>query len=179
MICNYGCEQEAKYQFKNGKWCCSESWNQCPSVKKKQHTKEWKENLSKANTGSGNPMFGKPGTQLGKKNPEQSKRMKINNPGVNKTEDTIRKISESHKGEKNYWFGKKRMEHSKIMKELWKNEEYAKRIFSALNVKPNKYELFLESWLNNNFNNEWKFVGDGQLIINGKCPDFVNVNGKK
>lgn len=26
---------------------------------------------------------------------------------------------------------------------------------------------------------EWKFVGNGQLIIDGKCPDFVNVNGQK
>jgi very-short-patch-repair endonuclease len=26
---------------------------------------------------------------------------------------------------------------------------------------------------------EWKYVGDGQLIINGRCPDFVNVNGQK
>jgi hypothetical protein len=23
-ICNYGCEQEAKHQFKNGKWSCCE-----------------------------------------------------------------------------------------------------------------------------------------------------------
>jgi len=22
-LCDYGCGQEAKYQFKNGKWCCS------------------------------------------------------------------------------------------------------------------------------------------------------------
>jgi len=26
---------------------------------------------------------------------------------------------------------------------------------------------------------EWKFVGDGQVIIDGKCPDFINVNGQK
>ena len=26
---------------------------------------------------------------------------------------------------------------------------------------------------------QWKFVGDGQLVIGGKIPDFANVNGKK
>jgi hypothetical protein len=33
-ICNYGCGQEAKHQFKNGKWCCSKSINSCPNMKK-------------------------------------------------------------------------------------------------------------------------------------------------
>lgn len=34
-ICEYGCGQEAKYQLVNGKWCCSESWNKCPELRKK------------------------------------------------------------------------------------------------------------------------------------------------
>lgn len=34
-LCEYGCGQEAKYQLKNGKWCCSQSWNSCPVLKKK------------------------------------------------------------------------------------------------------------------------------------------------
>ena len=29
MLCDYGCEQEAKYQLKNGKWCCCKSPNSC------------------------------------------------------------------------------------------------------------------------------------------------------
>ncbi len=28
-LCEYGCGQEAKYQFKNGKWCCSNSHKSC------------------------------------------------------------------------------------------------------------------------------------------------------
>lgn len=35
MICHYGCNQEAKYQLKNGEWCCEKSCNKCPSKKKK------------------------------------------------------------------------------------------------------------------------------------------------
>jgi hypothetical protein len=31
-LCDYGCNQEAKYQFKNGKWCCSENHKSCPGI---------------------------------------------------------------------------------------------------------------------------------------------------
>ncbi len=34
-ICDYGCGQEAHYQFKSGKWCCSKSQNSCPSKKER------------------------------------------------------------------------------------------------------------------------------------------------
>lgn len=30
MKCEYGCEKEAKYQFKNGRWCCSKFSSSCP-----------------------------------------------------------------------------------------------------------------------------------------------------
>lgn len=30
MQCEYGCNQEAKFQLKNGKWCCCEHNNKCP-----------------------------------------------------------------------------------------------------------------------------------------------------
>jgi len=35
MICEYGCGNEAKYQFKNGKWCCSDRFTKCPAIKNK------------------------------------------------------------------------------------------------------------------------------------------------
>ena len=31
-LCEYGCGQEAVYQFKNGKWCCSENVSKCPEI---------------------------------------------------------------------------------------------------------------------------------------------------
>ncbi len=34
MICDYGCEQEAKFQFKNRKYCCSRRVEQCPQKRK-------------------------------------------------------------------------------------------------------------------------------------------------
>jgi len=36
ILCEYGCGQEGKYRFKNGKWCCSENWTKCPSQKERK-----------------------------------------------------------------------------------------------------------------------------------------------
>ena len=35
IICEYGCGQEAEYQLKNGKWCCSSHSSKCPFLKNK------------------------------------------------------------------------------------------------------------------------------------------------
>ncbi len=56
-LCEYGCGQEAKFQFKNGKWCCSEKTTKCPEIRKKVSksnkghivTEETKKKISKAN----------------------------------------------------------------------------------------------------------------------------------
>jgi hypothetical protein len=50
MICEYGCDKEANYQFKNGKWCCSNYSSQCWSHREK---------MSQKYTGKNNPMYGK------------------------------------------------------------------------------------------------------------------------
>lgn len=66
---------------------------------------------------------------------------------------------------------------------LWQNQDYrnkvVKNMMRGCKAKPNKKELELSGILNTNFPGEWEFVGDGKLIINGKCPDFTNINGKK
>ena len=87
IMCYYGCGKKATYQFKNGKWCCSNSHNKCPELKKsnkqknqnkifsEEHIKnlkisrknrkmkKWslsqKENLSLKRQGTQNSMFGK------------------------------------------------------------------------------------------------------------------------
>lgn len=33
--CDYGCGQKAEYEMNNGKMCCSENWQSCPAMKKK------------------------------------------------------------------------------------------------------------------------------------------------
>lgn len=52
-LCEYGCGQEAKYQFKNGKWCCSKYYGSCPSQRKRnslQKKKSHKDSNSKYNS---------------------------------------------------------------------------------------------------------------------------------
>lgn len=63
--------------------------------------------------------------------------------------------------------------------EKWKNEEYAKSIIKATHPKQNKAERHLDNILQEYFPNEWKYVGSGDFFLNGKNPDFMNVNGKK
>ena len=65
-LCDYGCGQKAKFQFKNGKWCCSESHSNCPEVRRKnsenskgdkhhyfgkKRSEETKKKISKSNKG--------------------------------------------------------------------------------------------------------------------------------
>lgn len=33
-LCNYGCEQQARYVFRKGKLCCSKHYNSCPAKRK-------------------------------------------------------------------------------------------------------------------------------------------------
>lgn len=47
-ICDYGCEQDAKFQMPSGKWCCERFYTKCPAIKKKT-----------ASVGEKNGMFGK------------------------------------------------------------------------------------------------------------------------
>jgi very-short-patch-repair endonuclease len=45
-------------------------------------------------------------------------------------------------------------------------------------MRPNKQEFALASILNELVPNEFKYVGDGGLVIDGKCPDFTNGDHK-
>jgi len=38
-LCKYGCGRMAKYTLKNGKRCCSKSYNSCPVSKRKNSEK--------------------------------------------------------------------------------------------------------------------------------------------
>ena len=47
------------------------------------------------------------------------------------------------------------------------------------NKRPNKFENNLYNLINIVCPNEYKYVGDGSIIIGGLNPDFININGKK
>ena len=83
-LCDYGCGQEAKYQFKNGKWCCSKHFNLC-SVQRNKKSKA----LKGKNTGSRSPC-----------SEETKRKISESNKGKIRSEETKRKISESKIGKK-------------------------------------------------------------------------------
>ena len=81
MICQYGCGKEAKYQFKNGNWCCSSHWLKCEGQKNKV-------------SGKNNPFYGKKHKEeTNKINSEYHKGKSTWNKGIPRTEEEKEKIS--------------------------------------------------------------------------------------
>lgn len=72
-----------------------------------------------------------------------------------------------------------RSENSKLR---WSDPQYKKMVLSKIlsigNRLPNKLEKKMDKILKSTFPSVWNYVGDGQLIINGKCPDFWNGKNK-
>jgi hypothetical protein len=64
----------------------------------------------------------------------------------------------------------------------WK-AEWLKKVLKgtakANQRSPNYSEEFLDKRIQFNRPGEFKYTGDGEVIIEGKCPDWTNVNGKK
>lgn len=72
-----------------------------------------------------------------------------------------------------------REKRSRETKELWKDETFQHNAMKATAVKPNGKERKLTKILNNLFPGEYKYVGNFKFWIDGKNPDFMNVNGQK
>lgn len=72
---------------------------------------------------------------------------------------------------------------SERMKRQWQDPAFRdKRIAAVMkgsHKKPNRAELYLDVLLQELLLGEYKYVGDGQFILGGKCPDWMNVNGQK
>jgi len=74
------------------------------------------------------------------------------------------------------WFKKGFSPWNKGKKNCYTKEQLSKILRF---LSPNKREVKLLEILNEVYPNEWSFVGNGKLIIEGKNPDYVNINGKK
>jgi len=152
----------------------------------------YKEKMSKALTGlrsgENNPMYGKHPSK------ETRQRMKDSHNdyqsgeghpmwGKKHSKETRMKLSESHKGNVLSEENKKNI--SKANKKMWANlseekkDEWIKNNRASQRCSPTKPEKQIFKLLNRLYPNEWKFVGDGEVIIAGKNPDFININGQK
>lgn len=58
------------------------------------------------------------------------------------------------------------------------SEENLQKAFAAMNVRPNHPEQKLIDLIEK-YKLPWKYVGDGQVMLGGKFPDFINTNGRK
>lgn len=68
---------------------------------------------------------------------------------------------------------------SKGNKNPMSKEENIRKWLKSCNIKPNKAELKLNAILGEVVPNEYILNVDGAVIIGGKIPDFVNINGTK
>lgn len=79
------------------------------------------------------------------------------------------------------FFGKKEQTSKKIGKkalERWKDKDWVKKWAKGRDAKPNSYEKDLNYFIINN-NLPYKYTGDFSFVIDGKCPDFVDIKNKK
>lgn len=88
----------------------------------------------------------------------------------------------------------------KISKKMWENPDIRNRITESAKqmyatperkdkqvkamrqgaqIKPTKPEMYIESILHSLYPNQWKYVGDGEIVMGGRNPDFINIDGKK
>lgn len=67
---------------------------------------------------------------------------------------------------------------SESQKKNWKDPEYVRKMMRVHKVRPNKAEIKLEKLMRDH-GLPFRYVGDGKVIIAGKCPDYINTNGKK
>jgi len=161
----------------------------------RHHREEVREQISLSLKGENHFFYGKHHTkatrikmgksQLGRKHTEETKeKCRKIHLGWQPSKETRKRMRESHLGNPGFWVGKSRSEKTKqkireTKKKQWKDPVYVEKIKQALKIRPNRPERFLENILQELFPFEYKYVGDLTFVLGGKCPDFMNINGRK
>jgi len=68
---------------------------------------------------------------------------------------------------------------SMSVKKLWQDPEYVRKQQEARHLFPNNPETGLFNFLQVLYIDHYRYCGDFSFVINGKNPDFVNINGQK
>lgn len=153
-----------------------------------KHTEEWKEENSKRHTGNTYSVGRVQSEESNIKRSETLKGRPSPMRGRTQTEEAKVEIGKASKGNQ-YRLGHKDSEETiqnkrKAQKKLWddpvwRDEQQSRMARGNRLQRPNKTEIKFLSLLDYLCPGDWKYVGDGSLMIDGKNPDFVNVNGKK
>jgi hypothetical protein len=143
MLCAYNCGQEGKYQLKNGKYCCSEHFNQCPANRLK-NSNGLKKSYSSGKIKSGKEKF--------LDFPEESKENMKWNKGLTKENDDRLKNTSINL--------KQKFENGEIIP-YWNNKNHT--IESRKKMSEHRIK-FLEENKGNNI--LWYSIYNGYKIIN-------------
>lgn len=170
----------------------------------KHCSEETKEKLRLANSGMNNPGYGKPRSEEVKRKISLSEKGKICKPVSNETREKLRatiklalqdpEMKERHRLAQlghivseetrrklsiaNH-FPEMMDRNRELSKARWQDPDFVDRWREAQNTRPNKAELLLQTILDNYFPNTYEYVGDFQVNIGGRFPDFINKDGKK
>jgi len=155
-----------------GKQSMESNRKRSKTLQGRKHTEEWNRNMSVSLKGPRVPRetrtCARPGCDITFECEVNSKRKYCCHPCASND------ISKSSSRNKKIGDGSRR---------AWQNpEQRDRRIRASMKgngFKPNKPEKFLTKLLQKLIPNEYKYVGDGEFILAGKCPDFVNINGQK
>lgn len=139
---------------------------------------ETRAKMSAVHSGCNNAFYGKRHTLEAREAVRLSRLGKPTTLGRKASQETRLRISQSCSG-----VSRKSATRSRTYRRLWANPVWAmqrvSRIMGGLSLRPNKAEMLLFNLLSELYPDDWKYVGDGSLIIGRLNPDFVNVNGKK
>ena len=141
-LCDYGCGKEAKYQFKNGKYCCCDHYMKCENVKKnskgRKHTKETKLKISLRNKHRKHTKESKEKMRISHRNISEETRQKMTMAKLGKkrifSDKHKKNLSISKKGKNNPMYGKN---HSKEHK---RNQSISQRY--TINDYKKKHNFF-------------------------------------
>ncbi len=172
----------------------------------KHHIEDSRAKISKSLSGVNHPNFGKHhSTETKRKISEANKGENAVWYGKTMPPEVREKMSLAHKGEKSYWYGKHlsdeareklrianlgkkasketKAKMSRVHKLENLNLEFKNRrvkaIMKAMHESPNKFETTVGNLLDELYPNEWKYTGNGDVMIGGLTPDFFCVNGQK
>lgn len=202
-LCLCGCGERVKWGYWKNDWCKFVSGHNSRidhGMKGKKHSKETREKMSV--NGKGKIPWNKGLEGLKGSWEKGTKPETLTHKGCKHSEETKKKMSQikinqglteafkigkewSKNNNPNHGMGGKHHSEEtkakirKKIKRLWKNEDYSNMMWEARSIKPNKPETFILNLLEDLYPGEWKYTGDFSFMINGKNPDFVNVNGQK